>query len=269
MVAFEFDLLVLIRRVGQLHHEVVDCRSEISQPPVDLIGHLAHGEIDAKLLLLLVLVLFVLTLFVLLPLVLVLFVFALLMLALFVLVVVMFLFFVMVMAVEFASEGHPVLGVVGANADADEASLAKPAKAAIAILGPGPGILDCSCGRVVVSGANAIPPAPDPPGAAGVVEAGRPSRQGVARAGGALDVALHAVRMRDEARMAANGVHDASHGVAAVEQGCGALHHFEPVKRQRIERLGVVAGVGRDGTRPQPVGHDQNPVAVEAANDRA
>ena len=75
--------------------------------------------------------------------------------------------------------------------------------------------------------------------------------------------------MRDEAGMAADSVHDPSQGVAAVEQSRGAFHHFDPVERQRIEGLGVVAGGGRDGTCPQPVGHDQNPVAVKAANERA
>ena len=61
---------------------------------------------------------------------------------------------------------EPVLRVVGANAD--EGSLAKPAKPDTAVCGPGPGILDCSCGRGVVSAAKAIPPAPRPLGAAGV-----------------------------------------------------------------------------------------------------
>ena len=52
------------------------------------------------------------------------------------------------------------------------------------------------------------------------------------------------------ARMAADGVHDPTNGVTAVEQGRRAFHHFEPVERQRIERFGVVAGGCRDGTRP-------------------
>ena len=76
-------------------------------------------------------------------------------------------FFVMVMAVGLAGERNPVFGVVGASAD--EGSLARLAKPAIAVRGPGPGILDCSCGCGVFSAEKAIPHAPRPLGAAGAI----------------------------------------------------------------------------------------------------
>ena len=132
-------------------------------------------------------------------------------------VVLLAFFFVMVMAVEFGSEGHPVTGIVGAYANADEGSLAKPAEAAVAVRGPGLGILDVALGRGVFPTTQAIRPAPHPPAAGGEIESGCPSCQGVARPRRALEVALQAVRMRDEARMAADCVHYPSHGVAAVE----------------------------------------------------
>jgi len=163
-------------------------------------------------------------------------------------VVVLFFPFVMfsalflVMTVEFAGERNSVCAVIGAYAEADESPVAKPAKAAVAIRGAGSRIFDFPRGRGIVAGPEAVRAAPDPPGTLGVVEAGRPAAQRVARAAGALQVALQPVRMRAEARVAADGVHNASHGIAAVEQRRGPLHHFNSFERQRIESFGVIAG---------------------------
>ena len=77
-----------------------------------------------------------------------------------VIIIVVFFFFAMVMGVELVGEGNSVVGVVSANANADEGSIAKPAKAAIAVREPGSGILDIAQGCRVVCGASAIRTAP-------------------------------------------------------------------------------------------------------------
>ena len=213
---------MLVGRVAQLHHEALERRSKVSQPPVDLIGLLAHFEIDAEFLVLVFAFLFMkgVVIFAFLFMVAVV-IFALLCMVAVVIFALLCMVVVMMMTVKIPGERIPIGSIVGANAEADESAVAKPAKAAIAVRRAGPRVFDLSLGGGIVPGSEAVGTAPEPPPALSVVQAGRTTSQRVGRAPRPLEVALHTVRMRAEARVAADGVDDAAPGIAAVEKRRG------------------------------------------------
>ena len=66
--------------------------------------------------------------------------------------------------------------------------------------------------------------------------------------------------------MSAHGIHHTSDGIAAVEQGRGAFEDLEPLQAGGIEGLTVIAGLGGQGTDPDPILHHQDTVTVKAAD---
>ena len=161
---------------------------------------------------------------------------------------------------------QPVLVVVP---KARELLLREPAEAARGGDDPGAGILNHPDGGVVVSRA------PRP-----TSELGQPAARAVfdfaARATLSVGEASHAgevppkpgVRVFVNLMVGSNRVHHTAERVRPVKKCCRSLDHFQPFETCRVDRFAVVARLAGKGSGSNSILEDQDPVAVEAADDR-
>ena len=174
-----------------------------------------------------------------------------------------------VVAVEILDEWDAVNPVVVLGLYAEVHLFAVKTEAAAAIGNPGAGVVDGALvGGRVVTGAQSPALSPEQPVARPHLEAGVDSAQGVAGARRAGDEAAHSfVGVMMHLVVTADGVDGASHGASTVEQRGRTLDDLQPLDQRRVDQFPVVAGLGGQGAGPDPVLHDQDAVAVEAADD--
>ncbi len=172
--------------------------------------------------------------------------------------------------VEGAREGDSQASAVEGIAQVEEGAVGIPAQPGAAGARAGLGIVHPPRGTVVIPRDLARSAAPDQPVPVPVFGPGM-SGGGVAVAGpGRRQLAAEAgVGVLVEEVVGRHHVHHPPDGVAAVEEGGGALDNLDPVQVRRIRRFGVLPGLGGQGPGGEAVVQDQDPVAVESAQDGA
>ena len=175
-----------------------------------------------------------------------------------------------VAAVEVSGERNPVAGVIEAHGAREPGPLAEETKPRLSLIHGAFGVLDHPGRGVVVLGPVRVAPAPGEPVPAGRLRANAAPHSLVG--GRVVEVGLPPEsgrrRVREVGRHG-DHVHGAADGVRPVEQRRRPPHDLDPFGLQRVHRNPVVRGLAAQIAGPHAVLHDEHPVPVEAAHDRA
>ena len=173
------------------------------------------------------------------------------------------------MSVVVLDEGDAILPLVKFGLQAEEHLLAVEPESAASVGHPRAGVEDRALpGRRVVSGSDAAALAPEQPLADAVLYPGVDPAQcigGPSRAGDETADALVGVVMN--LVMAADGIDRPPHGAPTVEQRGRALDDLHPLQLRRVDQFPMISRLRGQGPGSDPVLQNQDPVAVETADD--